>query len=559
VFVEARTVALLWPEVLLILAATAIFIGGAFKRSRGWWTIASLVAYVAAGVVLWSGGAPWSLDSVNSGPVTVDSLSFMLRSVSLIAGFTLTLTVSRLADKELASEFLGSLMLAVAGAMITSVANELVLLFMGLELISIPTYVLLFLGRRDQASAEATMKYFFLSIFSSAMLLYGFSFLYGMGGTTLIAGNEQLPGLREKITQVMQSTDAPPINPNSVGENGSSADSSATGGMTNRSLAALSPLALILVVVGFGFKLAASPFQFYAPDVYQGTTNANAGVLAVLPKIAGVAGLIRLVVLAMPANSDFAWQLTLVLAVLTMTIGNICALWQRNLRRMMAYSSIAHSGYILIGLAVATGATAVGSTQVAGGVAGMLFYILVYALATIGTFSALAYLGSDRKEVNTTDELAGLGVSHPVIAAALAVFMFSLAGIPPLAGFWGKFTIFGSAIEMAAGNVPPSVSNWFAMLAVVGVLNAAIAAAYYLRIIATMYFQPSVTTPSATGGRGAWASALICAVLVIAAGIMPGRAIGVAARAENQIRSGQPGLVKAGESKLDVALAAPTQ
>jgi len=546
VFVEARTIALLWPEVVLIAAATTIFIGGAFKRSRAWWTIVALVAYVAAGIALWVGGTPWSLEPHTSGPVTVDSLSAMLRWISLIAGFTLTLTVSRLTDKDLASEFLGSLMLAVAGAMLTSVANELVLLFMGLELISIPTYVLLFLGRRDQSSSEATMKYFFLSIFSSAMLLYGFSFLYGIGGTTLIAGNEQAPGLREQITHVLQSAQASPDTAAAVG----GADSSLT---TDRSLAALSPLALILVVVGMGFKLAAAPFQFYAPDVYQGTTNANAGVLAVLPKIAGVAGLIRLIVMAMPATAEFAWQLTLVLAVLTMTIGNICALWQRNVRRLLAYSSIAHSGYILVGLAVATGVSAIGTTQVAGGVAAMLFYIVVYALATIGTFAALAYLGSERKEVNNVDELAGLGKSHPIMAAAIAVFMFSLAGIPPLLGFWGKFAIFGSAIEMAAGNVPPSMSYWFAALAIIGVLNAAIGAAYYLRIIAAMFFQTATTTPAATGGRGAWAAAVICGVLVMGVGLMPGRTLGVAARAEKQIRSGETAAVAAKAQQTQVA------
>lgn len=542
-FVEARTIALLWPEVLLIAAATTIFIGGAFKRSRSWWTIVSLVAYVAAGIALWAGGAPWSYDPQVSGPVTVDSLSMLLRWTSLIAGFTLTLTVSHLTDRDLASEFLGSLMLAVAGAMLTSVANELVLLFMGLELISIPSYVLLFLGRRDQSSSEATMKYFFLSIFSSAMLLYGFSFLYGIGGTTLIAGSEQTPGLREQITQVLTSARS-----EAAAEGAASAVST-----TAQALASLSPLALILVVVGLGFKLAAAPFQFYAPDVYQGTTNANAGVLAVLPKIAGVAGLVRLIVVAMPAAAEFAWQLTLVLAVLTMTIGNICALWQRNVRRLLAYSSIAHSGYILVGLAVATGVSAIGSTQVAGGVAGMLFYIVVYALATIGTFAALAHLGSERKDVNTVDELAGLAKSHPAMAAAIAVFMFSLAGIPPLLGFWGKFAIFGSAIEMAAGDVPPSMSYWFAGLAILGVINAAIGAAYYLRIIAVMFFQPSTSAPAATGGKGAWVAAVICGVLVVGVGLLPGRTLGIAARAEKQIRGIEEAAVTATPKQVQVA------
>jgi NADH-quinone oxidoreductase subunit N len=506
VLVEWKTLGLLRPEIILVFAASAIFVGGAFTKSRAWWALMALLSYVAAGAALASLGPPWAFDSVASGPVTIDALSLGLRWLALVMGLAFTLTATRLADPEIASEYFGSLMLVTVGVMLTASANELVLLFLGLELISIPTYVLLFLGRRDRASGEATMKYFYLSILSSALLLYGFSFLYGIGKTTVIAGTADHPGIREAFLSLSQLP-----------------------------LSSLAPLALVLVVAGLGFKLAVAPLQFYAPDVYQGTTSANAGLLAVAPKIAGVAGLVRLVIVAMPASAEFAWQLALILSILTMTIGNICALWQRNVRRLMAYSSIAHGGYLLIGLAAAAAASGSADESLRGGTAAMLFYVLVYALATMGTFAALAYLGSARRDVDGVEELAGLARSHPVIAAAIAVCMFSLAGIPPLAGFWGKLTLFASAVQLATSG-EGSLPLWFTVLAIIAALNAAIAAAYYLRIVAVMYFQSATQSVPAAGGRTAQFAAVLCAALVIASGILPSRLLDAASRSESLLR-----------------------
>jgi len=505
--VEWKTINLLAPEILLVLAATAMFVAGAFTRNRAWWAISALASYVGAAVVLASQGWPAAAASISTGPVTIDPMSQGLRWLALLVGLVFSLVAARLADEDLASEYFGCLMLVIAGLMLAASANELVLLFLGLELISIPTYVLLFLGRRDRASGEATMKYFYLSILSSALLLYGFSFLFGLGKTTLISGTATTPGIREALATLL------PTNP----------------------LAPLAPLALLLIVAGLGFKLAIAPLQFYAPDVYQGTTSANAGLLAVAPKIAGIAGLIRVVVVAMPATAEFAWQLALILAILTMTIGNVCALWQRNIRRLMAYSSIAHGGYLLIGLAAAAAANAAAQGAYRGGVTAMLFYVLVYALATMGTFAALAHLGSSRQDLNDVDELSGLARSQPVIAAALAVFMFSLAGLPPLAGFWGKLNLFRSAIELAT-SAPSGPALWFTILAIVGALNAAIAAAYYLRVIAVMYFQPAAQPVAAAGGRTARVATLLCAVLVVATGAWPGRFLDVAAQSEAVLR-----------------------
>ena len=509
--VEWKTIALVWPEVVLVLVATAIFVAGAFTRNRAFWSLAAVLGFVLAAGTLAMQGSPAAYSSVLTGPVVIDPMSLGLRWLALLAGLIFTLVASRLAPSELASEFFGCLMLIAAGMMITAAANDLVLLFLGLELISIPTYVLLFIGRKDRASAEATMKYFFLSILSSALLLYGFSFLYGRGKTTIIVGTAELPGIREALV---------------------------AGAMANHPLAPLLPLALVLIIAGLGFKLTIAPLQFYAPDVYQGTTNANAGVLAVAPKIAAVAALLRVIVVAMPAAAEFAWQLALILALLTMTIGNVCALWQRNIRRLLAYSSIAHGGYLLIGLAAAAAANSQGAASYGGGVTAMLFYTFVYALATLGTFAALAWLSSPMREVNDVEELSGLARAHPAVAGAIAVFMFSLAGLPPLAGFWGKFSLFGSAIELATARTA-GMSSWFAVLAIVAALNAAIAAAYYLRIVAVMYFQPAAAAPvPAGGGLSARAAALACAALVILAGALPGRFLNIATSAEQALRPG---------------------
>lgn len=494
-FVDPNTVGRLLPEIILVLMASWMYIGGTFNRSRVSWSLIALMSYIVAAVALFRQSDPSDLGPLFTNPLVVDSLSYAGRWVALAMGVLFTLLAMRSAPRQLASEFLATLMLVVVGVMLVCTANDLILLFLGLELISIPTYILLFLGRRDRATAEATVKYFFLSILSSALLLYGFSFLYGMSGTTLIESLVGTASMRDQIEALKGNADG---------------------------LAQFGPLALILVLAGLGFKIAAVPFHFYAPDVYQGTSNGNAALLAVVPKIAGVVALVRLVPLLLPVVGDFAWQATMVVALLTMTIGNVCALWQKNFRRLMAYSSIAHAGYMLIGLSVAVAAAQ--ARDVAGeqlGLSALLFYLLVYAFASLGAFATVAWLGDEEREIDGVDELAGLVRSQPRAAAALAAFMFSLAGIPPLAGFWGKFTLFGSAISLAGGAESGSVRLWFTVLAIVAAINAAIAAAYYLRVIGVMFFQPSVARVPAAGGYGKLVTVTACTIAVVLIGVRP--------------------------------------
>ncbi|MEX2121983.1 MAG: NADH-quinone oxidoreductase subunit N [Pirellulales bacterium] len=508
-----ETIYALAPEVILVATATLIYLGAAFLPARGIWHGVAAAGLILAALVLFN--QSWGLQEplgsaameiMRAGPLAIDDaggldpLARYGRWLTLVVGLALVLLSKRPQPQALEGEAAGTLLLAIAGLMLAIAARELVLLFLGLELISIPTYVLLYMGRRDMQSQEAAVKYFFLSILASALTLYGFSFLYGIGRSTDLASIEA---------------------------------ALAAGGDGSGTLAAV---ALVLIFAGLGFKIAAVPFHFYAPDVYQATTHANAALLSVLPKIAGLVALVRVAAIAMPGSESVGWRLAFILAVATMTLGNVLALWQDNIRRLLAYSSIAHSGYMLLGLTVGL-AGGSGAARSLDGIGAMLFYLAVYSLATIGAFAVLTWLGTSHRQIDGVDELAGLARTHPGTAAGMAAFMFSLAGIPPLAGFWGKFTLFGSALVAE----PPvsSVYPWLIALAIVGALNAAIGAAYYLRIIGVMYFRAPIAVPRAEGGWGAATAMLLCSVAVVAIGLYPGPLVGSSQRASQAVQKAE--------------------
>lgn len=495
------TIKHLLPELILVLCGAWLFVGGTWRAERWFWTTFSLASYLIAALALFRQG--YHLDPITAeatGTIQVSAFGNAIRWLALSAGILLSLLGVNSARKGMGAEFLGGVMMIVVGLMITARANDLVLLFVGIELVSVPTYMLLFLGRRDRPAAEAAGKYFFLSILASAVLLYGFSFLYGISGATLICGTNEFPGIREKLASLVAAN-------------------------VNSELFYLLSPALVFIVAGLGFKLAAVPFHFYAPDVYQGTSSSNAAILAVAPKIAGLAALLKICVVVAPMSSstrfgDFGWQLLVVVAALTMSIGNMCALWQTHLRRLLAYSSIAHSGYMLIGVAVLMASTEQDGVSM-GGAASSLLYLALYSFASIGAFSVIALWRSDNQEVNSIEELAGGGQSRPAAAAALAVFMFSFAGIPPLAGFWGKFALFGNAVSIAISPEDHAKQAWFSALAVIAAINAAIGAAYYLRVISTLYFKKSTETVAASSIwlRPSFASAMVCLVVVLGIGL----------------------------------------
>jgi NADH-quinone oxidoreductase subunit N len=483
-----ETVALLLPEITLALAATLMYLGGAFLPARRGWGWLAAATLIVAGLEL-AGQEPLGASTAAASAVSADAFAYTLRWAVLGVGLIFVLLAARTSEAGESSEFMASLLLLIDGLMLVSLAGDLVLMFAGLELISIPTYVLLFLGR-TKGTLESGTKYFFLSVLSSGLLLYGFSFLYGSAGSlSLVEIRSALAG---------------------------------SGELTGT--AAFAPLALVLIFAGLGFRLTAVPFHFYAPDVYQGTTNPNAGLLAVAPKIAALVALVRIAGVAMPGTERLGWQVALALAMITMTLGNVLALWQNNVRRLMAYSSVAHAGYMLIGLAVGF-AVSGGAAEAANfdGMGAAFFYMLVYAAATAGTFAALTYLGGRDGEIDTVDQLAGLTRHHPKTALAMAIFMFSLTGLPPLAGFWGKFTLFTGALGVDARTPgESSLWPWFLALAIVGALNAAISAGYYLRIVGVMYFRPASFVPAGRGGAGAALAMAACVVMVVGIGCVPG-------------------------------------
>jgi NADH-quinone oxidoreductase subunit N len=497
-------VPLVLPEILLVAAACVLFLGGTFRPDRHLWGGVALASLAAAALAAWLGPRPADATASHlyAAPVLLDNLAALVKGLALVGGAVLVLFGWHEASEKQAAEYHACILVIVAGVSLTGMANELVTLFLALELTSIPTYVLLYLARHDDAAQEAAMKYFLLSVFSSALLLFGFSYLYGLGGTT------NIPALAQAL---------------------------ATAGGGRLPPAAL--VALVMVVAGLGFRISAVPFHFYAPDVYQGTSTGAAALLAFVPKVAGFVALVRVLGFAPPRelldalrDHDVAPGLLLgpqvstlfwILAAVTMTLGNVLALLQDNLKRLLAYSSVAHAGYMLIGLAVAPYLRGADSP---GGVEAVLYYLAAYGAMTVGAFAVISYLNTSRRPVETVDDLAGLSRSHPIVALLMMVFLLSLIGIPLTGGFAGKFLLFWGAMSVRV--VPTDAGTMdqarlFRILALIGALNAAVGAWYYLRIVAVMYLRNPLRPPEGRRGWAALTAIGVCAALTIALGVPP--------------------------------------
>jgi NADH-quinone oxidoreductase subunit N len=247
--------------------------------------------------------------------------------------------------------------------------------------------------------------------------------------------------------------------------------------------------------------------------------------------------LMRLLTVIPPQFDLPGWKVFLAISACSMTLGNVLALWQQNPRRLMAYSSIAHAGYMLIGIAVALAASGRAQAAPSDGIAAALVYLVVYSLATVGMFAALTYLGRKDGDVDSVDDLAGLGSTHRLLAVAICVFMFSLTGIPPMAGFWGKLVLFTGALAVDTDVAGHGLRNWFVGLAAVGAVNAAISAGYYLRIVGVMYFRAPLSAPRAEGGSGAWLAAVASAILLVLVGLFPRGLMDGAGNASRSVRA----------------------
>jgi len=343
-------------------------------------------------------------------------------------------------------EFHAFVLVSLTGVMLVAGATELIWLLLALELTSLPGYVMVATSRDRAAAQEAAVKYFFLGIMSAAVFLYGFALIYGVSGSTDFA----------VIRQVV-------------------AEQAAAG-----SLHPLLITGFILAILGIAFKIAAAPMHFYAADVYQGANVSVAAFLAFVPKTSGFIAIIMLLgLIPLTQLPDAIFWLIWIMAAATMTIGNVLGLLQHNVKRVLAYSSVAHSGYMLVPLIA--GVTATGG-QLGSTVSAVLFYLVAYGLATVGAFAVLGCLQKQGEEAQTYDDLAGLARRHPMLGTIMLLSVLSLIGLPPLVGFLGKIYLFGAAISGTGAAVAAIV------LVVLAVVNSAVSAVYYLRIAGACFF-----------------------------------------------------------------------
>lgn len=480
---------LLAPELILLATTFVLFLAGpllvtdagdAPSGLRNQWGLLSLMTLALAWIVWYSG--PRVPPHPNGALFQVDELVWYTRGLTLSAGIVLTFFLWNQIDDGQAAEAHACLLAILTGSNLVAAADDLVSLFLALELVSIPTYVLLYLPKRDRPGREAAIKYFLLSVFSSAIVLYGMSWLYGIAGSTNLAA----------IAAALAD------------------HASAAGTWMPR-------VAIAFLIAGLSFRIAAVPFHFYAPDVFQGTTPSNVAMLSIVPKVVGFVALLRLLPLAPVSQTYAAWMpensiqlLLAAMAILTMFVGNLMAWRQTNLYRLLAYSSVAHAGYMLIGLAV-------GAAAPLSGTQALLFYLAVYGLMTIGAVALIGGWSVTEREggsggqdasasYTTLDEIRGLNRFHPTTALMLAICLFSLTGLPPTAGFFGKLNLFLAAW----GNATPVGRT----LAIILALNAAIGAWYYLRIVAIMFLDPApeLDPPKSKPAWSSFLAGVICTI-----------------------------------------------
>ena len=453
---------LMLPQLAVFGLALVLLFGDAFMARAQHFRVltgVSLVGYGLATALLWTQDG--RNEATFFGLFRADGLTVFLSLVILVAAL-LTVMVSasyvdRLEGRMPIGEFYVLLAFSVLGALMVAAAGDLVMIFVGIELSSLATYILTAFAKRRLGAVEGALKYFLLGIFASAILVYGMAWIYGATGTTDLDG----------IARALQT---------------------ATAG--DEFLEPSLLLALLLTIVGLGFKMAAVPFHFWTPDAYDGAATPVTAFMSVVPKAAAFAATIRLLVQALGPMRDDWLNLIAVLAFVTMAFGNVVAVAQRNVKRMLAYSSIAHTGYMMVGLAVyrQQGGFDVGGGATGGdqGVTSLLYYILAYTVMNIGAFAVVAWL-QHRGRGLTLDDFAGLASTQPLAAAAMTVFLLSLMGIPPTIGFRAKYEVILAAInaDTAAGLA----------LAISIVVLSAVSAFYYLRVVAVMYFDEPARTP----------------------------------------------------------------
>jgi NADH-quinone oxidoreductase subunit N len=418
------------PEIVLAVGAMALLMLGAFRGEHtavaiNWLAIVLLVA--AGAIILW---LPAGTLITFGGSFIVDPFARFLKLLALTgsAGAILMSFDYLARERQQKFEYPILILLSATGMLMLISAADLIALYLGLELMSLALYVVAAINRDSARSSEAGLKYFILGALSSGMLLYGASLVYGFTGTVTFTGI------------------AKAANPASIGL----------------------IMGLVFLFAGFCFKVSAVPFHMWTPDVYEGAPTPITAFFAAAPKVAGIAMFVRTTIVAFPGIVPEWQQIVVFVSIASMGLGAFAAIGQRNIKRLMAYSSIGHMGFALIGLAAAT----------SDGIEGVLIYMTIYLAMTLGTFAVILAMRRDGQMVEGIGDLAGLARTHPTMAFFLAMLLFSLAGVPPLAGFFAKFYVFLAAIK--AGLF---------VLAVIGVVTSVVGAYYYLTIVKIMYFD----------------------------------------------------------------------
>jgi len=430
----ALSLPVILPEVILAAGVLVLLLVGAFRGEKSAWLVTELAVVLlgVAFVVLVVGERPQGVTFY--GAFIDDSFARFMKSLSLIGSLvTLLLSIDFMRSHKIGGfEFPILMLLATIGMMMLISAGDFIALYLGLELMSLSLYVIATYQRDNLRASEAGLKYFVLGALSSGMLLYGVSLIYGYSGTVAFAG----------VSAALK---------------GSSSIGVVFG--------------LVFVLAGLAFKISAVPFHMWTPDVYEGAPTPVTTFFASAPKMAAMAVLVRVTLTAFPGISDEWRQIVTFISIASMALGAFAAIGQTNIKRLMAYSSIGHMGFALVGLAA-------GSVE---GARGVVVYMAIYLVMSLGTFAAILSMRRQGEYVENISDLAGLSRTNGPMAFFLAMMMFSLAGIPPLAGFFAKFYVFAAAMQ----------ANLYG-LAVIGVLLSAVGAYYYLRIVKIMYFDEPV-------------------------------------------------------------------
>ena len=468
---------LIAPEIIITAFGFLVLLLDVFlpkKENKSYLGVISLIGIILAGVLTVT--QMGSMKSGFEGMFVSDGFALFFKVTFLIIAFLTVLISIGYAKREgiAFGEYYALIHFSTLGMMLMAAGTHLITIFLGLETMSISIYVLAGMMRENRRSVEAALKYFLLGAFATGFLLYGIALIYGATGSLYLK------------------------------------DVAAYIAAKNLLRSPMLLMSLVFLTIGFGFKIASVPFHMWTPDVYEGAPTSITAFMATGVKAAAFSALVRVFFSALPGFRPDWTSIMWLIAVATMTVGNIVAISQTNIKRMLAYSSIAHAGYILVAF--------VAGNQL--GTSGILFYLLAYAFMNIGAFTCVILLGKKGEENTLINDYAGIGFKYPLLAASMTIFLLSMAGIPPLGGFMAKFYVFAAAVK-----------SKFYWLAILGVLNSAVSVYYYLRVTVLMYFRESDREITGLQFSPASVFALVIAVIgTLYMGIFPANVLSLAQR-----------------------------